>query len=238
MPTEVWTGSTNISEGGIHGQTNVGHWVRDRRRGEALLDYWKLLSDDPGGKTGDDHVGGQDEEQDVPRRPSTKLNAIPDSLEAVAKRRDAGVQPAERRSTCSISISTLVGAPRQSAASRWHSASATDLKDAADDNTSTSAIVFLLLEKEDEPESEAKDPFVALNARNNVYAGVGLVPRGPALSVDAARPTRSMLQLNTHVLVHPLEVPAARSARRGPDRGHRLGELQRAPRRTTTTRTC
>ena len=28
-PTEAWTGSTNISEGGIHGQTNVGHWVRD-----------------------------------------------------------------------------------------------------------------------------------------------------------------------------------------------------------------
>ena len=28
-PTEVWTGSTNISDGGIHGQTNVGHWVRE-----------------------------------------------------------------------------------------------------------------------------------------------------------------------------------------------------------------
>ena len=28
-PAEVWTGSTNMSDGGIHGQTNVGHWVRD-----------------------------------------------------------------------------------------------------------------------------------------------------------------------------------------------------------------
>ena len=28
-PAEVWTGSTNISDGGIHGQTNVGHWVRE-----------------------------------------------------------------------------------------------------------------------------------------------------------------------------------------------------------------
>ena len=27
-PAEVWTGSTNISMSGIHGQTNVGHWVR------------------------------------------------------------------------------------------------------------------------------------------------------------------------------------------------------------------
>jgi hypothetical protein len=29
-PVEVWTGSTNLSLGGIHGQTNVGHWVRDK----------------------------------------------------------------------------------------------------------------------------------------------------------------------------------------------------------------
>src|SRR6185436_16977757 len=29
IPTEVWTGSTNISLGGFSGQTNVGHWVRD-----------------------------------------------------------------------------------------------------------------------------------------------------------------------------------------------------------------
>ena len=35
-PTEVWTGSTNISPGGIHGQTNVGHWVRDARRRRSV----------------------------------------------------------------------------------------------------------------------------------------------------------------------------------------------------------
>ena len=34
-PAEVWTGSTNISDGGIHGQTNVGHWVRDPDDGRA-----------------------------------------------------------------------------------------------------------------------------------------------------------------------------------------------------------
>ena len=28
-PKQVWTGSTNISDGGIYGQTNVGHWIRD-----------------------------------------------------------------------------------------------------------------------------------------------------------------------------------------------------------------
>ncbi len=38
-PTEVWTGSTNISLGGIHGQTNVGHWVRDADVAEKYRAY-------------------------------------------------------------------------------------------------------------------------------------------------------------------------------------------------------
>jgi phospholipase D-like protein len=35
-PTEVWTGSTNMSLGGIAGQTNVGHWLRDPATAERF----------------------------------------------------------------------------------------------------------------------------------------------------------------------------------------------------------
>jgi len=49
-PKELWTGSTNLSEGGIFGHSNVGHAVRDPAVAAAYLDYWTELSADPAGK--------------------------------------------------------------------------------------------------------------------------------------------------------------------------------------------
>jgi hypothetical protein len=46
-PEQVWTGSTNITEGALFGHWNVGHLVRDRRIAAAYLDYWHELSGDP-----------------------------------------------------------------------------------------------------------------------------------------------------------------------------------------------
>lgn len=46
-PVQVWTGSTNITEGGIFGQSNVGHIIRDPTIARAYLDYWTRLSKDP-----------------------------------------------------------------------------------------------------------------------------------------------------------------------------------------------
>ena len=37
-PIEVWTGSTNLTDGGIYGQANVGHRVRDERTAAQFLD--------------------------------------------------------------------------------------------------------------------------------------------------------------------------------------------------------
>ena len=44
-PVAVWTGSTNISAGGIFGHSNVGHVVWDETVAAAYLDYWKRLAD-------------------------------------------------------------------------------------------------------------------------------------------------------------------------------------------------
>lgn len=46
-PIEVWTGSTNITAGGIYGQNNVGHRVRDPEVAAKYLEYWNALSEDP-----------------------------------------------------------------------------------------------------------------------------------------------------------------------------------------------
>lgn len=46
-PVEVWTGSTNVTAGGIFGHSNVGHVVRDRAVARSYLAYWQQLSGDP-----------------------------------------------------------------------------------------------------------------------------------------------------------------------------------------------
>ena len=46
-PIEVWTGSTNFTKGGIFGQSNVGHIIRDESIAQAYFNYWTRLSKDP-----------------------------------------------------------------------------------------------------------------------------------------------------------------------------------------------
>ncbi|MEC5384891.1 hypothetical protein VVD49_04110 [Uliginosibacterium sp. H3] len=43
-PVAVWTGSTNISAGGIFGHSNVGHVIRDNVLAQRYLDYWERLA--------------------------------------------------------------------------------------------------------------------------------------------------------------------------------------------------
>lgn len=46
-PVSVWTGSTNITEGGLFGQSNVGHVVRDEKVAASYLQYWQAVYADP-----------------------------------------------------------------------------------------------------------------------------------------------------------------------------------------------
>ena len=47
QPVAVWTGSTNISAGGIFGHSNVGHVVRDAVVAARYLALWDSLATDP-----------------------------------------------------------------------------------------------------------------------------------------------------------------------------------------------
>jgi phosphatidylserine/phosphatidylglycerophosphate/cardiolipin synthase-like enzyme len=44
-PVAVWTGSTNISAGGIFGHSNLGHAIWDKDIAQLYLDYWERLAD-------------------------------------------------------------------------------------------------------------------------------------------------------------------------------------------------
>ena len=46
-PVEVWTGSTNMTDGGIFGHSNVGHLVRDPEIAAKYLKYWEKLQTNP-----------------------------------------------------------------------------------------------------------------------------------------------------------------------------------------------
>lgn len=45
QPVAVWTGSTNISAGGIFGHSNVGHAIWDSGLAQRYLDYWERLAE-------------------------------------------------------------------------------------------------------------------------------------------------------------------------------------------------
>jgi hypothetical protein len=44
-PVAVWTGSINISAGGVFGHSNVGHVIWDKSVALMFLDYWERLAD-------------------------------------------------------------------------------------------------------------------------------------------------------------------------------------------------
>ena len=39
-PVSVWTGGTNISDGGIFGHSNVAHVIENNRVAKTYLKYW------------------------------------------------------------------------------------------------------------------------------------------------------------------------------------------------------
>jgi phosphatidylserine/phosphatidylglycerophosphate/cardiolipin synthase-like enzyme len=69
-PVAVWTGSTNFTESGIFGQSNVGHAVYDPNIAKKYLDYWDALSSDP--------VGRELQKATVALTPDVEENLPPD----------------------------------------------------------------------------------------------------------------------------------------------------------------
>jgi phosphatidylserine/phosphatidylglycerophosphate/cardiolipin synthase-like enzyme len=71
---QVWTGSTNLTDGGIFGHSNVGHLVRDPEVAAHYLDYWKELSEDPDGDPLKDWTTA-DSGETAAERPEGRLEA-------------------------------------------------------------------------------------------------------------------------------------------------------------------
>jgi phosphatidylserine/phosphatidylglycerophosphate/cardiolipin synthase-like enzyme len=196
VPTQVWTGSTNLTLGGIAGQTNVGHWVRDPGTALSFQGYWTLLAGDPGGRS-------EDTRSDVLAKNKAfrdaveQLSPVPTDLHALP----AGVTPvfSPRRSTAVLdSYEVLLDTATREGCITFAFGVGAGFKELLKDNTSQNAIVFMLLESRDRPDPDHPTSFVRINASNNVYQAWGSYLENPVYQW-AKETNAGLLGLNQHV---------------------------------------
>lgn len=197
-PTSVWTGSTNISEGGIFGQTNVGHWVKNEATAKEFKKYWEILNKDPGGEPDD----GRSEK-------IKKNNAFKKEVVAI----QGDIKP-DQISKIPIGV-TPIFSPRKGLTMLETYAQMLDsandysaitlafgindvFKKLLVDNTAKDQITFMLLEKKDKPNPKSKKQFTYVGAGNNVYKAWGSYIKDPLYHWTKEVNTR-MIGLNQHV---------------------------------------
>jgi phosphatidylserine/phosphatidylglycerophosphate/cardiolipin synthase-like enzyme len=194
--TEVWSGSTNVSLGGISGQTNVGHWIRDPATAASFAQYWQLLSDDPGGAAADSTA--QKKQKNAAFESAVQaLSDVPTDLSTAPP----GVTPIfspRPDATALTSYAALLDSAHHHGAITLAFGISKPIKDALADNTAASPLVFMLLEKQDAP-GKGATAFVRLRAANNVYEAWGSYLHDPVYQW-AKETNAGALGLNEHVM--------------------------------------
>jgi phosphatidylserine/phosphatidylglycerophosphate/cardiolipin synthase-like enzyme len=195
-PAAVWTGSTNLSVGGIHGQTNVGHWVRDASVAERFRDYWRILCDDPGGLVSDSRSEVL-KKNNAFKDSVAVLQAIPTRWHEIPQGTTAVFSPRKGLDVLKMYAQMLDDA--QNLACITLAFGVNNLfKELLQDNTDRNALAFVLLEKRDVPNPRSKQPFIRVNASNNVYQAWGSFLNKP-LERWARETSAGRLELNKHV---------------------------------------
>lgn len=195
-PAEVWTGSTNLSVGGITGQTNVGHWIRNEAIADRFRAYWELLQKDPGGRHDDDDSTVRKRNAEF-RKEVEGVQAAPDSVASVAPGVTAIFSPRSGDDMLDLYID-MVDRAKKSAAITLAFGIGESFKNAIVDNPPDGHLIFMLLEKKDKPNRNSKKPFVAINAKQNVYKAWGAFVADPVYQWAAETNARK-LALNQHV---------------------------------------
>lgn len=174
-PSAVWTGSTNITESGIFGQTNVGHWIRDTALATLYKKYWDLLSNDPGPKDGDTAAN---KKKDKAAYITGVMNIQQDLNGSIP----AGVTPifSPRNSLDMLGkYFTLIDKSEHVGTITLAFGITASLKDLLSKHNAESPINFLLLEKQDKANPRSKTRFLPLTATNNVYQAFGSFIKDP-----------------------------------------------------------
>jgi phosphatidylserine/phosphatidylglycerophosphate/cardiolipin synthase-like enzyme len=195
-PNAVWTGSTNLSVGGFHGQTNVGHWVRDNAVAARFKAYWDLLGEDPG-PTGDEDRSAARKENDTLREAVDAIDDEPADWKNIASGVTPVFSPRPGLGMLELYADLFDGADDLSCITLAFGINKV-FKSRILDNDQRDQLTFFLLEKDDKPKENAKEPFVRLSSRNNAYLAYGSYLRDTVY--QWARETNAMgLGLNKHV---------------------------------------
>lgn len=195
-PEQVWTGSTNISQGGIFGQTNVGHWVRNPGVAAKFRDYWMLLSRDPGGKKGDDPATVRRKNEEF-RQQVEAIAAVPLAHQNIPAGVTAVFSP--RRGLDVLSMYAQMNDEAKDLSCITLAFGINNIfKQLLVDNVDRGHLAFFLLEKRDKPDPRSTQPFIALDSRHNVYKAWGSFLREP-LHQWAKETSAAKLGLNQHV---------------------------------------
>ncbi|WP_042876584.1 phospholipase D-like domain-containing protein [Cupriavidus necator] len=193
----VWTGSTNLSMGGIHGQTNVGHWVRDRATAEAFRAYWLILESDPGALNGSSPDGRADNQ------------AFTSSIEELSPTfvDDADIAPgitpifSPRRGLKMLQrYVSMLSESRSHACVTLAFGVGKEFREALLQHDVDGPLTLLLIEKEDGPNPNSKnnEDWTPINSKNNVYKAFGAYLEDPVYQFAKETNTR-LLDMNQHV---------------------------------------
>ncbi|NOT37194.1 MAG: hypothetical protein HOP11_07430 [Saprospiraceae bacterium] len=195
---EVWTGSTNISMGGIHGQTNVGHWIRNKSVSEKFSKYWELLKSDPGGKKGEDRstIMKKNEKFRIAVE-DLQANIDFNSWDQIPKGMTSVFSPRSGRSMLEMYARMFDKAESLSCITLAFGINEV-FKEYLKDNTSSDHLSFMLLEKPDKKGTRSEKPFININASQNVYKSFGAAFDDELYNWTKEITTRH-LGLNVHV---------------------------------------
>ena len=190
VPEQVWTGSTNLTTGGIFGQSNVGHLVRDAATAAAYSAYWDLLATDPGGRR-DDPAALKRSRNAAYIAATAALSPAPANRSGVV----VGVTPvfSPRPDLSALQLyARLIGADATSlVCATFAFGIAQEIQDAAAAGTPDGPLRFFLLDS-------LGKATVKLNASRNVYEAWGSELDHPLGRWVAETNTRE-LGLNKHV---------------------------------------
>lgn len=195
-PTEVWTGSTNISEGGITGHTNVGHWVHDRATAEAFEAYWNLLAENPGSTKKEDRATATAKKAAY-RKAVEALGTVPATRAKIPTGTTTIFSPRSGLGMLNLYVDLVDKSDKLSCITLAFGVNAL-FKAQLADNTTQNHLTFLLLEKKDAPNKNSTTPFVAINAKQNVYKAWGAYIK-TAVYQWAKETNAKLLRLNKNV---------------------------------------
>lgn len=176
--TKVWTGSTNISRGGIFGQANVGHAVDDQEVAIQYKAYWDVIKNDPDSKTLENFTSNAGADLN-------NIDDIPDGVTCIFSPRKT------------IDMLNFYGTLLDSATSCACITLAFGVNEvfvnALSDNTTDNALTFLLLEKD----ADGQFDYIY---QNNVVKAVGSYIPENSLYKWVRETNTFGLKLNTNVM--------------------------------------